>query len=47
MMTKKWVRYEHDGQQGFGVLEQGTIHCHSGELFQNPMPNGQTLQLQP
>ena len=45
-MTKKWVRYQHAGQQGFGVLEQGTIHCHSGELFQSPLPNGETLQLQ-
>jgi len=45
-MTKKWVRYEHAGKQGFGLLAQGIINCHSGELFQNPQPSGEKLQLQ-
>ena len=45
-MTKKWVRYEHAGEQGFGLLAQGIINCHSGELFQNPQPSGEKLQLQ-
>lgn len=45
-MTKKWVRYEHAGEQSFGLLAQGIINCHSGELFQNPQPSGEKLQLQ-
>jgi len=41
----KWVRYEHAGQTGFGVLEQGTIHCHDGDMFRSPQPSGATLPL--
>ena len=45
-MTKKWVRYEYAGEQGFGVIEQDTIHCHSGDMFHDPQPSGETLPLQ-
>ena len=42
-MTNKWVRYEHANQQGFGLLENDTIHCHTGDMYQNPETNGDKL----
>jgi len=44
-MSKKWVRYELNGQQGFGNLEQETIHCRSGDMFGESQPTGETLAL--
>jgi 2-keto-4-pentenoate hydratase/2-oxohepta-3-ene-1,7-dioic acid hydratase in catechol pathway len=45
-MTKKWVRYEYDGQQGFGLLETDRVHCHEGDMFEDPQPNGKILALE-
>ena len=45
-MSKKWVRYEYAGQPGFGTLENETIHCHSGDMYQDARPTGDTLSLE-
>ena len=44
-MTKKWVRFEYDGQQGFGLIETDRIHCYKGDMFEDPQPNGEILAL--
>ena len=44
-MTNKWVRYEHASQPGFGLLENNTIHCHSGDMYQSPEANGDKLSV--
>ena len=28
-----WIRYEHQGQAGFGTVENDSIKVHSGELL--------------
>ena len=45
-MTTKWVRYEYSGQTGFGILENHMIHCHSGDMYQNPEAEGTILALE-
>ena len=44
-MTTKWVRYEHAGEQGLGLLDENTIQCYSGDMFDNPQPDNETMQL--
>jgi len=44
-MSKKWVRYQHNGQSGFGTLEQDTISCYSGDMYGESQPTGETLAL--
>ena len=44
-MAKKWVRYQHSEQQGFGTLENETIHCHSGNLYEDPQATGKTISI--
>lgn len=39
----KWLRYAHEGQVGFGVLEGSDIRVHSGDLFGTHAPTGQVL----
>ena len=41
-----WMRYEKDGQTGFGRLEDETIAVHEGDLFGETRPSGETLPLQ-
>lgn len=40
-----WVRYEHNGNEGFGTLDDGHIRPHSGDLFASPSPAGSVLAL--
>jgi len=40
-----WLRYRHQGAEGFGTLQGDTIHCHDGSLFDAPRPTGATLAL--
>ena len=42
-MANKWVRYDHAGQPGFGLLENGVIHCHTGDMYRNPESGGDTV----
>ena len=41
----KWLRFEHAGQTGFGILEHDIIQVHSGDMFDSPVPSGQRLPL--
>ena len=29
----QWLRYSHNGSEGFGTLEGGQILVHSGDMF--------------
>ena len=44
-MPEKWVRYQQGARQGFGSLQQDTIHCHSGDMYGQSAPTGETLPL--
>ncbi len=37
-----WVRFEQQGEIGFGVLEGDTIAVHSGSMFDRPRATGKT-----
>ena len=39
-----WVRFEVNGQVGFGTMEGDSIAAHDGDLFENPRPTGATHQ---
>lgn len=41
----QWVRFEAGGKQGFGTLERNEIAVHAGEMFANPKPTGEIVQL--
>jgi 2-keto-4-pentenoate hydratase/2-oxohepta-3-ene-1,7-dioic acid hydratase in catechol pathway len=41
-----WMRYEMDGQPGFGRLKGDTIAVHAGDMFASPAPTGETLALE-
>jgi 2-keto-4-pentenoate hydratase/2-oxohepta-3-ene-1,7-dioic acid hydratase in catechol pathway len=41
----KWLRFSHQGQVGFGSLQDDVIHVHTGHLFQDPRPSNLTLPL--
>jgi 2-keto-4-pentenoate hydratase/2-oxohepta-3-ene-1,7-dioic acid hydratase in catechol pathway len=32
----KWVRFQHDGREGFGTLEGDSIVVHQGDMFDQP-----------
>ncbi|MCK8786944.1 fumarylacetoacetate hydrolase family protein [Roseomonas sp. NAR14] len=40
-----WVRYERDGEAGFGSLEGDSVRPHAGDLFDAPTPAGPSLPL--
>ena len=40
-----WVRFDHAGRTAFGVLEDGAVRVHEGDLFSAPRPTGETLAL--
>ncbi len=40
-----WVGFERDGVAGLGTVESGTVHVHSGGLFDAPRPTGETVPL--
>ncbi|NNE62996.1 MAG: DUF2437 domain-containing protein, partial [Gammaproteobacteria bacterium] len=44
-MSKKWVRYQQGEHQGFGTLQNETIHCYSGDMYGDSRPTGKTLSL--
>jgi 2-keto-4-pentenoate hydratase/2-oxohepta-3-ene-1,7-dioic acid hydratase in catechol pathway len=41
----RWMRFEHDGREGFGALEDDTVRVHQGDLFAGPSATGETLPL--
>lgn len=38
-----WLRFEHGGKAGFGTLQGDTISVHRGDMFDSPVPTGETL----
>jgi len=40
-----WIRFSDRGVVGIGTLEGGQITVHQGDLFENPRPIGQTVEL--
>ena len=40
-----WIRFEHNGETGFGTLENGLIAVHEGELFASPRKTARRLPL--
>ena len=42
---KRWVRFEHAGQAGFGTLEGEVVEVHEGEPWTGARPTGTTLAL--
>jgi 2-keto-4-pentenoate hydratase/2-oxohepta-3-ene-1,7-dioic acid hydratase in catechol pathway len=40
-----WVRFRRGGSDGFGLLEEGAIGVHGGDLFRGPAPSGETVAL--
>ena len=41
----QWLRFEYQGEIGFGTLADGAIHVHNGEMFRSPEATGRTLPL--
>ncbi len=41
----KWLRFAHQGRVGLGQLVGDTVHLHTGQMFENPQPTGDTLPL--
>ena len=38
-----WTRFTHNGDVGHGILTNGTIEVHNGNMFAGPVPSGETL----
>ena len=36
----RWVRFEHQGQAGFGTLDGEGVAVHKGDMFAPPGPPG-------
>lgn len=40
-----WMRFTHEGRPTLGRLQDGQVLVHSGSLFEDPRPTGQSLPL--
>jgi len=40
-----WIRFEHQGRIGFGVVENDGIRIYSGDMFAGAQPTGATLSM--
>ncbi|MEQ1694933.1 MAG: fumarylacetoacetate hydrolase family protein [Hyphomicrobiaceae bacterium] len=40
-----WVRFEANGETGFGTLSGGKITIHQGDMFANPVATNETIAL--
>jgi len=43
--SQQWVRFEHQGNAGFGTLGDNTIAVFEGDIFANPVATSRTLAL--
>ena len=43
--TTKYVRYTHEGQESYGILEGDTVRELVGDIFSAPTPSGKILKL--
>ena len=42
---ERWIRFNHQGQEKFGHLENKTIVCHQGDMFTGCEPSGEEVSL--
>lgn len=42
----QWIRFRQNGEEGFGTLDNGTIHVHTGNMFDGPTPGEQHVPLE-
>jgi 2-keto-4-pentenoate hydratase/2-oxohepta-3-ene-1,7-dioic acid hydratase in catechol pathway len=42
----KWLRFEHAGRSGFGLLEDGSVFVHKGDMFGSAQATGEVLALE-
>jgi len=40
-----WIRFEHQGRSGFGVVENGSIRIHSGDMYAGAQRTGASVSL--
>ncbi len=40
-----WVRFDRAGRTGFGLLEGDHVRIHAGDLFDEPVPTGESVPL--
>ncbi len=45
MTTTSWVRFRHDGRESFGVLRDGQIALHGGDMFAGATATGHNVAL--
>jgi len=43
--SRRWVRFDHQGTAGFGMLDGASITVHEGDMFGSARPNGRSLPL--
>jgi 2-keto-4-pentenoate hydratase/2-oxohepta-3-ene-1,7-dioic acid hydratase in catechol pathway len=41
----QWLRFQHQGKSGLGQVQDEQIAVYEGDLFKDPKPTGETLQL--
>ena len=41
----RWIRFEHDGEVGFGTLDDDTITIHEGDMFAGAEATSRTVSL--
>lgn len=41
----KWMRFEHQGKPGFGLLQGDQVKVYNGDMFNSPAPAGESLSL--
>ncbi len=41
----RWARVAHDGRELFGTLDGDTLRVHSGDMFANAKPTGESIAL--
>jgi 2-keto-4-pentenoate hydratase/2-oxohepta-3-ene-1,7-dioic acid hydratase in catechol pathway len=41
----KWLRFRHNGREGFGALEGERVRRHDGDLFGDPRPTSEVIAL--
>lgn len=42
----KWMRFRRPGGEGFGLLEEGRVRVHAGDMFRDPAPTGEIVPLE-
>lgn len=41
----KWLRFAHQGREGFGVLDGDAVRVHTGSMFDAPQATGERMLL--